>query len=150
MLPSTEVEDKANKTKTFKNNMYSNSKDQRAIEEAYLNIHNEERMQYTPHGIPITWETNTRNGDWDGNVEVDGKTYYVNTYYSVDVVDDRGDKDTPPSLTIKHVMLDGEEFYAEDQDGDFDILLDKEANPELYDKIASAVKSKVAEYEYQR
>lgn len=131
--------------------MYSNSKDQKSLEQAYFGVLSEERMRFTSTGIPITWTTDTRNDEWDGEVEVDGQTYHANTYYSVEVVDERGDgRTTAPSFQVKDPVLDGEEFHAQDVDGDFDVPVTKENNPELYDKIASAVQSKIIEREFNR
>lgn len=126
------------------------SKDQILLEEAYLKILNEERPRFTSSGIKVTWNKDSKSGEWDGEFKIAEKTYYVETQYDLDYTEDKGDYDTPPDLTIDRLDLIDPKFYEySDETGEY-IELNLENNPDLYKALSDAVEIKIAEYEYER
>lgn len=134
--------------------MYSNSKDQKALEESYLKVHNEEdsselkviNEEEDPSEYnSIHYDESVENykgnrEDWE--VEHEGKTFYVNFEYDFD-------ESYTPSTQVQpaeYSYVGTPEFtvtsiYYDPKDGGDWINIDPEQQSDLYKEIADKAES---------
>lgn len=95
--------------------------------------------------------------DYDDEIEVDGVTYYAQAMYTKEDHYDEGDgTHTPPTswVTTEIDTYQGEpdvKFYKENPETrDFDVPVNQEQEPELFQKIYDALDQKIYKFEAER
>ena len=102
-------------------------------------------------GIKKTWASDSASNSWDGNIELDGKEFYVEVEYDFDFTYDRGDNMTPPDTRIDDFRFTFAKVYQENPGtGDYDIEITADTNPELFKAVLLKTEEKVVENEYER
>ena len=97
-----------------------------------------------------TWYKDSKSGTWEGEIELDGQTYWVETDYGFDYTIDDGDEVTPSSTNIDDVELINSVFYRYDEDLDTYEGNEIEADDEIVKDLSLRVEERIVEYEYER
>lgn len=85
------------------------------------------------NGIRKTWSSDSDSDTWEGIIDFEDNSYYVEADYSFDFTHNQSDGVTPPSADIDDFKFDRIAVYAEHPDTrDFNVEITEENNPELY------------------
>lgn len=102
------------------------------------------------NGIRKTWSSNSDSDSWEGIVDLDDNSYYVEAEYTFDFTQNRSDGVTPASADVDDFKFDRIALYAENPDTrDFDVEITEENNPELYKALVLKVEEMIVAKIYE-